>query len=400
MPASDHPVVVCLSEHLSAVGSIRAAYPLLGRAVMPLDDEAARVYAEVLDQAQKHEAPAIEPRHPMPVWKTTEYLLPSRAYENAKGALTLLPRSLVVAMVSQHDAFIGGLIRALFTLQPQLLDAIERPVTFADLRDLRDVNAVREKLVEDEIRGVLRESHLRQLSWLASRLSIRLDSDQHLLDRFNEVAQRRHLYAHTGGIITSQYLAARYKIDPEFAGSVGEPLDLTPEDFETAYQVLVEIAVKLSQVTWRRVRPDQLGQAEDTLSMVGYILLVFEEHALAQRILEFARDMPRHQREQTRRKDLINLAQAYKWQGDEERCRQVLRDDWSACEDSFSLALAVLSDDYDVARRLMLTVGRSGDVPRQAFLDWPLFRKFRETPQFADAFHELFGAPGGGERAA
>ena len=82
----------------------------------------------------------------------------------------------------------GRLIRALFELQPELLDGIERPLSLGELDEFDDIAAVRNRLVEDVIRSVLRESHLKQLGWLAERLKMTLDSDPELLGRFGIVA--------------------------------------------------------------------------------------------------------------------------------------------------------------------------------------------------------------------
>jgi hypothetical protein len=363
----------------------------LQRAISPLDAEAARVFSSELERAQRSEDPPTHHRHPMPVSKTNAFLFASRAYENATRAMAILPQSLIVAMVSQHDAFTGRLIRALFSLKPELLKAVKRTLEVADLEDLPDVDAVRNMLVEDQIRAVLRESHRKQLTWLEDLLKMTLSTDESLLQRFGEVTQRRHLYAHNGGVITNQYLAARQNVDPRFSGRVGDVLELTDEDFERAHTVLFEIAVKLSQVAWRKIRPDQLDEAEEALSRLGYMLLAFEDFGLARCVLEFATEQPKFVREQTRRKDLINLAQAYKWDGDETRCEKILEKDWSACDDSFQLAVAVLQERYEDSRRLMLTAGRNGDILERGFRDWPLFRRFRQRPEYQSAFHELYG---------
>jgi hypothetical protein len=90
----------------------------------------------------------------------------------------------------------------------------------------------------------------------------------------------------------------------------------------------------------------------------------------------------------------INLAQAHKWNGDEGHCRRILAEtDWSAKEDKFKLAHAVLHDNWSEVAALMRRIGTSDAVGKNAYRDWPLFRKLREQPIFATTYTEIFGAP-------
>ncbi len=240
---------------------------------------------------------------------------------------------------------------------------------------------------------MLHKRHAAQIDWLAHRLNMRLDSDADLIARFVELTQRRHLYAHSGGVVTNQYVAACLKHEIEPHAGVGERLAIDDAYLEDAYQTLYEIAIKLSQVVWRKVFPAERADADSALASMTYSLLVFEEFELARTLLSFAVDLPAHSEERARRMFVVNLAQAHKWLGDDAACRAVLaQEDWSACEDAFELARAVLHDEFDRARDLMIAVAQRNDVERGAFDDWPLFRAFRSTTQFAEAYQEAYGA--------
>ena len=72
--------------------------------------------------------------------------------------------------------------------------------------------------------------------------------------------------------------------------------------------------------------------------------------------------------------------------------QQILADeDWSACGDSFQLCVAVLQKDYDRAIGLMRNIGEAGSVSEVDYIDWPVFRDFRATDQFVEAFTAIFG---------
>jgi hypothetical protein len=374
-------MIRCFSEHQAALESIRATYAELAGATAPLQDEAERVYIDV-DTPDRHAG--YRARHEMPVTKTTDFLQARRAFENATLANVILPQSLLVAMVSQHDAFMGG--------------ALRRSVGFGELQSMGGLDELRDRFIEEQIRDVLRQSHRAQLQWIADLLGMRIDSDPELLDRFREVVHRRHLYAHNAGIINAKYIETRAVVDPQFAGKPGELLELSAETFEQAFSTLFEIAVKLWQATWRKALPGDQELAEEALYRLGYDLLVFDDLKAARCVLEFSLTMHHYTHENIKRKNIVNLAQAHKWLGDDAACQRTLEGDWSASEESFDLAIAVLSDDFDRAEHLMSRIGAKGDIVEQAFRDWPLFREFRRTQQFARAYAELFD-PAGRHRA-
>jgi hypothetical protein len=156
---------------------------------------------------------------------------------------------------------------------------------------------------------------------------------------------------------------------------------------------LYEIGVKLGQVIWRKLQPDSLEDADSSLNSYAYHLLLDENYELATRLLEFAVDtLPRHGSDISRRMFVINLGQAYKFSGHQDLCDQRLnKEDWSACNDNFQLCQNVLRDQFDQAAIVMRRIGAQGSVQEIEYLDWPIFRRFRESPQFKECFKDIFG---------
>src|ERR1039457_2548014 len=59
-------------------------------------------------------------------------------------ACKILARSFVVSLVSQYDSFLGGLVRALFFLKPELLNSSERALSFKELSQFSSLDDARE----------------------------------------------------------------------------------------------------------------------------------------------------------------------------------------------------------------------------------------------------------------
>ena len=176
---------------------------------------------------------------------------------------------------------------------------------------------------------------------------------------------------------------------------VGKTVSVPPEYFRAACDCLTEIGVKLGQVLWRKVQPEKIEAADEALIGVTFDLLVLREYALAQTLLVFATEiLPRHASAENMLICKVNLAIAYKWQGKGEDCSRILDSvDWSPLSDKFRLAAAVLRDDFNSAGRIMRAIGASSRPTKTEYRDWPLFREFRKSEQFIQAFQEVFGEP-------
>ncbi len=88
---------------------------------------------------------------------------------------------------------------------------------------------------------------------------------------------------------------------------------------------------------------------------------------------------------------ILNKAQAYKWNGQDEECKEVINSiDWSASEERFKIAVAVLNDDFCKAAEIMKKIGVNGSLNKAAYREWPIFKEFRKSEKFIEAFEGVF----------
>lgn len=315
----------------------------------------------------------------------------------ADAASDLLPQVFLLALVGQFDAFLGRLLRALFLMRPELIEASERSLTFAQLIDLGTIEAAREYLLEKEIETVLRKSHAEQFTWMENKFKVELRKDLPSWPVFVELTERRNLFAHTSGVVSDQYLANCREHGAELQGDCcrGTELTVDPAYFRAAQACVFEIGVKLAQVLWRKLVPGDIEKADDSLNEVAFNLIVSERYRLAIELLDFGCcTLKKHSSDLKRKVLQVNRAQAYKWSGDEGTMSKILDgEDWSAAGLDFRLAIAVLRDDFHQAAQTMKAMGRAGDVNESAYQEWPLFKSFRQSEDFADAYEAVFGEP-------
>jgi hypothetical protein len=83
----------------------------------------------------------------------------------------LIPRSILISMISQFDAFVGNLVRVISKLRPESLNIDEKNITFSQLQKFGSIEIARNYLIEKEIDELLRGSHDNMFDWLEKKPS-------------------------------------------------------------------------------------------------------------------------------------------------------------------------------------------------------------------------------------
>ena len=278
--------------------------------------------------------------------------------------------------------------------RPELLKSSERSLSLSNLLTLEDFESAKEYLIEKEIEFVLRKSHNEHFDWLEARLGITLRKDLPSWTEFTELTERRNLLVHNDGIVSHQYLTncKEHKV-PSDTCSVGDRLGAPPDYYRKACDCILEIAVKLTHVVWRKLLPDNREQADEALNQTCFELLMHENNALANELLRFANEILKtHASERHRLMFLVNWSQSFKWLGKDEECQKLLnKEDWSAKGPEFRLCVSVLREDYQDAVSIMKEFGNNGPINAEDYREWPLFRRARKEIEFQQAYTEIFG---------
>lgn len=309
-------------------------------------------------------------------------------------AYILFPKNTIVAMVSLYDAFVADLLECAYVLQPQLLNSSEKEFSFSEIIQFGNLDKLKQHVIEKEVESVLRESHIKQFDILSKKFKLELTTDLPCFNDFVEITERRNLFVHTNGRVSSQYLKicrGRPIDHKEEDVQIGEELTATPMYVEHCYNVLFEIGVKLGQVLWRKLEND-LENADDSLIEIGYDLIKSNKNSLACIILDFAsKPYVKHFNKESEYVLCVNRALAYYLSDDKIASNNIVNSiDWSGTELKFRLASKVLLEEYDDAFELMKKIGKSDDM-RFGYAEWPLFNNFRKTQSFKDIYKEIYG---------
>jgi hypothetical protein len=309
----------------------------------------------------------------------------------------LLSESLLILGFSTFDAAVGRLLVQLYREQPGLVHSLEeKTIKAADFVDCQTIQEATDKLFEREASRLLRENYDEIFSVLERRHEISTLKGFPAWPKFIEAAQRRNLVTHCGGVVNEQYRAVCKRAGVVLGADAdfGKKLRVDEAYLLSALDVLYEVGLKLGIVLWRKLSPDFAGAAEEFLSDETFELARRGEWGLAISVGEFVfKYIKKPNNELVNRIALLNYAQSLKWSGQDAAARDVIASaDWSATMDDLQLGVAVLIENYDDAADLMRRIGREGRlIVETGYRIWPIFRKFRKTPQFKKAFQDVYG---------
>lgn len=176
---------------------------------------------------------------------------------------------------------------------------------------------------------------------------------------------------------------------------LGDLLKLDGHYFSRATIVISKVAFMLCHTLWRKLFPCEKEKAHHDANSVLFDLLRDKRWHTASAIAKFTLTTPMAEgiSDMDFRIRTVNAVIAMKFSDDEIGCMSTLKSlDWTASLRDFRLATAVLSDDFPAAAEFMISIGKRGELINElAYHDWPLFHKFRESPEFLDAYEAVYG---------
>lgn len=300
---------------------------------------------------------------------------------------------LYLSLFASFDAYIGELLRAIYTCKKELYSGINHAIPFEEILKASSLDAIKNQVLEDEIESIRRESYVKQFELLGKRFDIELKAFSSW-PSFVERSQRRNLLTHCDGIVSEQYISvcSEAGIDKNKLDSIGSQVSLGSDYFFESCEIMIEVGLKLGQTLWRKVLPAELELADKHLMDELYSALEATNWKRAEMIGSFAYNQKKLSNDYRRKTIVINYSQALKRSGKANAAKDLINAiDWSATSNQFKLADLELRECWDEAATLMREIGANDSLlSEEAYHLWPLFLEFRETEQFTLAYYDLF----------
>jgi len=397
--AEDHPLELVLNGFLSDLYAVQKTNRILMPHVLTWlkeeHEKNASTLAKFRNETDKIEGENYQAKGAHEAAEMFKALREIQSLGGVKIPDTLI-RSLFTQIFSEFDAFIGALLKVIYTKKSELLKNLTREITFADLLVFDDINAIKLDMLEKEIDSFRRDSYIEQFATLEKKFSIKTLRSFAEWGEFVELSQRRNILVHNGGKVSDQYLQNCQKEGYIFDKNptIGEPLKPSVKYFNRAIIVMSKVAFMLTHTLWRKLFPYEVEHAHSAANNTLYELLKEKRWKVGAEIAKFTLNdqMLLKISDLDLRLRTINSAIAAKFSEDPETATKYLKSiDWTASYRDFKLAIAVLNDKFTDAAKLMKEIGKNGELIRQlSYHDWPLFYKFCDSPEFLNMYQEIY----------
>lgn len=311
----------------------------------------------------------------------------TRTHSRIGAAERAYVNSIYAGVFATYDAFVRSTIEYILVNRPEINLFENKQIRADDALRFDSIDELRRKLIQEFLDDLLRENYTEQIRIIRDRLGVSLKPEQmECWPAFVEASQRRHLKVHSGSKVTTDYLrnceAAGYTWPDGDRPELGEEIITSPQRLQQTCDLVSEVAIRFAYAVLRQVFKEEAASIDNTLSDQIYVLLEDDQWSLAQKLGEFGLTM-KHASADSRLRLTINTAQAYKWAGEEAECTRLLdKEDWTAVDDRYKIALAALREDHVTTAALIeRQLVEDGDSRswRQNIVGWPLFARFRES---------------------
>ena len=310
-------------------------------------------------------------------------------------AESLFRRESIVSLVSRFDEFFGSLLRIVLQRNPEWLKTNNKTLTYKELIELKSVEKAITGVIEKEVDELMRGSKEEQIDYIDSKLKLGIRENFNHLPELLETAERRNLFAHTGGRVSQQFLdkCGKFKFQLSEETKIGKLIAIDDDYFNRSFERFFEAGLRISQAVYRRLFPEELDAADKALNHLAIKFLNSGDWYIADVICDYYANIPEALRTSNLQYyyfALINRAIAQKGLARNfEKGLQGVH--WDSFHPKYKLAVSVLRDNFEEAGKLMRNQAVIEEVTEHGFRTWPLFRDFRESAEFKSAYFDSFG---------
>ena len=336
--------------------------------------------------------------NPIPVSGYAKFRAFQKWIQNQKQVRTsieLLNESHVVSVCSQLDGLVSNLVRQVISDNTNLINEKELGMKVHEIASYQTTAELVNHIVDMQVERVMRTGHDEQLKWIGESLNMKL-GDVPNKQKVQEILQRRHMIVHNNGISNRSYATLRNKLNSKSKLKSGNKISTDAEYVFQSHNIFWVYGAKIALSVWSKARPNDAEAIHGEVTTLSYALIRQGLYNMAIEILVYTVEVlckfqkPSKEQELTHK---INLAQAHKWNNQEEECTGILKaEEWTVLSYRFHISYLALSDQFTNLVELMKKIGKDDDF-KLIYEEWPLFRVASTRDDFKETFLEVYGEP-------
>jgi hypothetical protein len=288
----------------------------------------------------------------------------------------IVKNSFLVMAVSAFEVLVSGLVARHFIAFPGALDPTKAEFSLEDVRGFQTSEDAIDLLLSRRVRDVMRGGLDDWAKWFAERGKIDLSELAIDWESAREIFQRRHLVTHSGGLVSSEYLAKVKLPDP---ATLGSRLMVDEGYLEAAFDQLDALGTGLGVQAWGHWYPEQKDASAAALLRRTYQTMLLGRWPITEKLAGMKIRCSEDLHHSIRCNGWLSLAERAGYEAISEEVRAW---DVSALDGRFKLVRLVLLQDLDVALALVPTLLRSKQLRPGELREWPILRTLRAHPDY------------------
>jgi len=302
-----------------------------------------------------------------------------------------------------HDTAIQQLINAWEKLLADILywyyqnnqDKItkNKSLSYNKILQFSNLDETKQAVIDLEVKDFLSQNTSEQIKFLNGAFNINFQSSFQKTDCLLELILIRHLIVHYGSVVTNEYLNKLKKLKNRklTTPELGTKITLTPDYIISSWGTIYVAGVMLSHLIAKKSNPESHEIFDNFLNNSAFQNIQKKQLQSAITLLEYAQN--------THIQDTkllwtikLNLAQAYKWNSEEEKCNKIINgSEWDVANILFELCVSSLKNCPEEFAQNMKEAARKRKIDITDLYEWPIFHTMRENENFNKWVEDAFG---------
>ena len=266
------------------------------------------------------------------------------------AASTILHDTAIQQLINAWEKLLADLVNWFYKNNPDKISN-KKNISFNKLLQISDLEELKQTIIDSEIKSFLGENTTQeQIKFFDDNFKTNFKSVFNKFDQLIFIIYVRHLIVHYGGVITKEFetkIGKLKNINHSLTITRGDKIELTPEFIMDSWETIYLAGVLLVHRVAKNQTPHQIEVLDNFLNNSAFANIQKKQFASAVSILEYA-DSIHIKKTRIFWSVKINLAQTYKWQGEDEKFQKIIDAiDIEAANARFQLCVAALTGDID-----------------------------------------------------
>jgi len=269
----------------------------------------------------------------------------------------------------------------------------EETLTYNKILQFSNLDEVKKTVIDAEVKKFLSQTTKEQIKFINDTFNINFQAIYKKNDPLHELIFTRHLVVHYGGVVTSEYLNSVKDLkDKRITESIlGKKIGIHPGFIIASWGVVYIAGVILTHSILRKIFSPKDVETDNFLNNSAYLTIKENQLDSAIALLEYANSLS-IQDTKMQWTAKLNLAQAYKYNGEEEKFSEIIDSgEWEVANDLFLLCHSSLKEDVEKFQFYLKEVAKKGMLNVTELYEWPIFNHMRQHDNFNEWIEEAFG---------